>query len=317
MTELNGYTEPRATSHDANSLHNSPYENVDREILDSVYDIITPYSEMGKNQRYFLNGLIRSVKPRKVLEVGVSSGGGTVLILNAVFDIDGAEVYSVDYLKEAYRYPEKPSGFLVQEQFPALVDKWHAYRGGDVSRFIREIGGDIDMLVLDTSHKHPCETLNFLCILPFMKNNSWTVLHDITLHSSRSSRFMLACRYLFASVVSDSKIMPTPEDSKKVFSNIGAFRVTDATRQYVNNLFESLLIPWDEKLPASDMDAISSIIKEYYSPDQYEFFCRILDFQEYLRKNPATIREGSRIFVMHSMPRVFGVIQRIKHFIKH
>ena len=87
---------------------------------------------MAKNERYFLNGIIRALKPKKILEVGVSSGGGSVLILNAISDIDGAQLYSVDYMKKSYRYPDKPSGFLVDEKFPELMDKWHIFRGGDV-----------------------------------------------------------------------------------------------------------------------------------------------------------------------------------------
>ena len=136
---------------------------------------------MGKNQRYFLNGLIRHFKPHKVLEVGVSSGGSSAIILNAISDIEGAKLYSVDYSQQAYRHPDKPSGFLVEEKFPHLMDKWQMFRGGDCSRYLENVGGNIDLLVLDTVHIHPWETLNFLCALPFMKNDSWTVLHDIML----------------------------------------------------------------------------------------------------------------------------------------
>ncbi len=86
-----------------------------------IYDVIEPYSEMSKNERYFLNGIIRALKPRKILEVGVSSGGGSAIILNAISDIDGAKLYSVDYAEKAYKYPDKLSGFLVNEKFPELV----------------------------------------------------------------------------------------------------------------------------------------------------------------------------------------------------
>ena len=159
---------------------------------------------MEKNERYFLNGVIRYFKPAKILEVGVSQGGGTALILNAIKDLD-SQLISVDYCEKYYGGGEnggKLSGWLVDEKFSNLKDKWQIYRGGD-----------IDVLVLDSAHIHPWETLNFLCVLPFMKRDSWCVLHDISLFYRAGRENELACRYLFSYVVSDYKIMPAPEEN--------------------------------------------------------------------------------------------------------
>ena len=54
----------------------SMLENIEKSCLDKIMKSVEPYSEMSLNERYFLNGMIRSLKPQKVLEVGVSSGGG-------------------------------------------------------------------------------------------------------------------------------------------------------------------------------------------------------------------------------------------------
>ena len=62
------------------------FERFDREALDEILEDVLPYSEMSFNEKYFLNGIVRFLKPRKVLEVGVSSGGGTAIILNAIHD---------------------------------------------------------------------------------------------------------------------------------------------------------------------------------------------------------------------------------------
>lgn len=184
------------------------YEDFERERLDPIYDTVAPYSEMKKNERYFLSGIIRAMKPKKILEVGVANGGGSAIILSAIRDIDGAELYSVDYTENSYKYPDKPSGFLVDEKFPELKDKWRIFRGGDVSRYIEEIGGDIDFLMLDTVHTHPWETLNFLCVLPFMRNDSFTVLHDISVFANPDDRYALACRYLFGQLFLMRKLRP-------------------------------------------------------------------------------------------------------------
>ena len=295
------------------------YEDFERERLDPIYDIIAPHSEMGRKHRYFMNGMIRYFKPKKILEVGVSSGGGTALILNAISDIEGAELYSVDYLEKAYMYPDKLSGFLVEESFPNLMDKWHVYRGGDVSRFIGEIGGDIDMLILDTAHIHPWETLNFLCVLPFMKHSeSWVMLHDIILHAVNSDPMALACRYLYASVVSEEKFTPEPDEgweAENGFSNIGAFKVSDLTVKYVDNLFEMLLVPWSSRILDNDVENISRVIEKNYTSEQYKFFCDALKIQDYMIKNPPRFKplfihycmfyEGGSLYKRSSKPYLF------------
>ena len=62
------------------------FERFDREALDEILEDVLPYSEMSFNEKYFLNGIVRFLKPRKVLEVGVSSGGETAIyFILAVF----------------------------------------------------------------------------------------------------------------------------------------------------------------------------------------------------------------------------------------
>ena len=274
---------------------------------------------MQKNERYFLNGMVRSIKPRKVLEVGVFNGGGSSIILNAISDVDEARLYSLEYVEKSYTDPNKPSGFLVGEKFPQFLDKWQIFRGGDASRHIEEVGGDIDLLVLDTVHIHPWETLNFLCILPFMKlSGSYTILHDITLeYAGMKSRNHLACRYLFSHVVSDEKFSPKP-DREGLPSNIGAFKVSEVTMRYANNLFESLLIPWESKVLPEDLETISAIIRKYYSPEQYRFFCDAVSFQEYLEKrknseSSMSFRDAVRFGIRSWNPSLYSFLRKVRH----
>jgi predicted O-methyltransferase YrrM len=142
-------------------------ENFERAILDPIIPIIAPYSEMSLNEKYFLNGMIRQIKPKKILEVGVSAGGSSAIILNAIKDMPETKVYSVDYFSFYYKNPKQRCGFVV-DFFPQLTDKWNLLTGNDISYFIEDIGAEIDFVLLDTAHIHPWETLNFLTILPFL-----------------------------------------------------------------------------------------------------------------------------------------------------
>ena len=145
----------------------------------------------------------------------------------------------------------------------------------------RVIGGDIDLVLLDTVHTHPWETLNFLCVLPFMKkDSSWTVLHDINIFINPNERYALACRYLFGHVVSEEKITPVPDEKYTKFANIGAFKVSDITLKHTENLFEALLIPFNIHVSSKDLADINGIIKKYYTREQYKFFCDIIETQE-------------------------------------
>ena len=292
------------------------YEDFERERLDPIYDIVDQYSLMTKSQRYFINGMIRALKPKKILEVGVFNGGGSSIILNAISDIDGAKLYSVDYSVNSHTHKDKLTGFLVEEKFPALTDKWQMYRGSDISGYIEEIGGDIDMLVLDTVHIHPWETLNFLCVLPFMKTGAYTILHDITLEYFKTIwRHHLACRYLFGHVVSDEKFSPAP-DHEGLPSNIGAFRISEDTKRYADNLFESLFIPWSSKVSEKDMADISAIIRKYYSPEQYEFFLKAVKFQNALKNEDnksqkKSFHDALKIFAKEWQPRLYYSLKKL------
>lgn len=288
----------------------SMLENIEKSCLDKIMKSVEPYSEMSLNERYFLNGMIRSLKPQKVLEVGVSSGGGSAMILNAIDDIEGARLFSVDYLENAYLYPDKKSGFWVEEAFPHLMKKWTIYRGGDLSRFIDEIGGNIDLMVLDTAHLHPWETLNFLCALPFMKKEkSWVVLHDIALFYRRTQRKALACRYLWGHVVSEEKLTPCLDDIP-FFANIGAFRITEDTVRYVADLFQSLVLPWAIGVNDEDLASVDKIIQKHYPAALHQVFTDAVSFQKELLTQ-RDVMGAFKEFIKQLSPGFSGFLKRL------
>ena len=110
----------------------------------------------------FINGMIRKYKPKKILEVGVASGGSSAIILNAIQNIENSHLYSIDKLTNAYLNEEKETGWIVKEKFSNLMNKWTLYTGGITSNFIEKIGGDIDFVFLDTVHYAPGEWLDIL-----------------------------------------------------------------------------------------------------------------------------------------------------------
>ena len=55
---------------------------------------------MSIDELYFINGLIRKYKPKKIIEIGVCTGATSATILNAIKDIEESKLYSVDLEKK-------------------------------------------------------------------------------------------------------------------------------------------------------------------------------------------------------------------------
>ena len=52
------------------------------------------------------------------------------------------------------------------------------YIGGITSEFIEKIGGEIDLVFIDTMHITPGEMLDWLQVLPFLKEGAFVVLNN-------------------------------------------------------------------------------------------------------------------------------------------
>ena len=70
---------------------NFKYQYIERDI---ITEKIKNYSEwqLWDNHPYFINGLIRKIKPKKCLEIGIASEGSSIVILNAIKDMKGSSL---------------------------------------------------------------------------------------------------------------------------------------------------------------------------------------------------------------------------------
>lgn len=74
------------------------------------------YSEMTSFQHAFLCGLIKENRPNKIVEVGVSAGGTTGVVLQCLKMLNiKATMYSVDLSERWYRNESYETGFAVKE----------------------------------------------------------------------------------------------------------------------------------------------------------------------------------------------------------
>jgi len=190
---------------------------------------------MWDNQPEFLNGLIRKFKPKKILEIGVSKGGSSIIILNAIKDIKDSHLYSIDLSSK------DSIGNCTRNIFKDYLNKWSLYTGNIAAKFIEEIGGSIDMAFIDSAHLEPGEILDFLIILPFLNKGAIVCFHDIgnqiTRAGQKNTRREWA-PYLIFNIIKGKKYLPS--GNKILTHDIGAIKL-EKNQITISYIFISLI----------------------------------------------------------------------------
>ena len=208
-----------------------------KPLFPELYDAV----EMSNYDMSFLCGLLRRKRPKRIVEAGVSAGGSSADMMYCLQEMGyDYEMYSIDVLDYAYRYPDKKAGFIAErarEEFG--VKGHHLILGKSLPQCIDEVtaGGKIDFLLLDTLHSLPGEVLDFLVALPFLEDGAIVCMHDIRMNlNPRGNASHNATNALMNCVVAEKYV---GEDEKRSFGypNIGAFVVGSDTRKYIANVF--------------------------------------------------------------------------------
>ena len=232
---------------------------------------------MNINEYYFINGLIRKYKPKKILEIGVCSGGMSAAILNAIYDREDAFLYSCDLEKKNYRNSDFEVGSVVKNNFPEYLNKWKLFTGNTTAAFIEKIGGDIDFVFIDTAHVMPGEVLNMIEIFPFLKKGAIIGFDDIDQHSRRilfNLTNFFPCNNLLFSVLRGKKIINgLKSDNMFNFKKQGAVILDDNQEKYFFEYFFLLTSSWSYMPNKFEIDVIREFVSKYYSP----FFLSMFD----------------------------------------
>jgi len=96
------------------------FETIDLNNFKLIENKIKKYIELTKEEQEFFHGLIRVIKPKKIVEIGAFRGGSTAIILNAIKDMNGSKLYSIDKMVYCYKDSSKKTGYLIPKKFPEL-----------------------------------------------------------------------------------------------------------------------------------------------------------------------------------------------------
>lgn len=254
--------------------------NIYNNIKDKLYKI--KCSQMWDNQREFLSGLIRKYKPKKVLEIGVASGGSSIIILNAIKDILDSHLYSIDLWKSA------KVGKCVKHFFPELLNKWTLYTGNVAAKFMEEIGHNIDMVFIDSAHFEPGEIMDFLIVLPFLKENALVGFHDIGNQITRAGKKNTRkewAPYLIYNIIRGEKFLPS---GKNILTHdIGAIKLEKNQFKYIHDYFRALGGQWQYFPKKIHIDIIKKLFNKYYDDDCLTIFEEAITFnKKFVLNNP-------------------------------
>jgi hypothetical protein len=252
---------------------------------------------MQTSEVKFVKELIRENQPKKLLEIGVAAGSCLAIMLNEIKDKDGSMVFGVDYNERYYRDNAKKSGWIVNEWYPELEHKYSIFSGGVSACFLDGIGENIEFCVLHTAHVLPGELLDFLMVLPYLKENAICVLHNTNLQnlsvengticvSTGADKNNLHYRgdsyftNVLMSTLASEKIFPTEYLKNFALVTIMAFKITADLRKYIQNVFYALALPWQYKLSDGDKKIISDFMENNYSKDHADYFYQIAELME-------------------------------------
>ncbi|MDR1147367.1 MAG: class I SAM-dependent methyltransferase [Spirochaetaceae bacterium] len=293
---------------DIEIIYPSEDENAVLNRLDKKYEMI---SFMSNEERAFLNALVLRKKPVKLLEVGVAAGGSAIVMLNAIKDDPNAELHSIDYAERCISDTRLRSGYFVDE-YPYLKDKFNLYTGGLALSFLDKIGGGIDFCFIDTVHSNPGEILDFLFVLPYLKDDALVVFHDTKLQTNLEfslNKWELTNNLLTSAIFgklliqgnftrSDDEIEYPSKYGITYFPNITAIKICKETKERLYSIFNLLTIKW-EYCPSIDeekeiINFFARFYNKYYIDYMNDVFCYERKFHAY---KPAFVDKLLRPFL--------------------
>ncbi len=258
-------------------------DKYEENFYNNIKDNLTNCSRMWNNQRQFLNGAVRKFKPNKILELGVAEGGSSIIILNAIQDIKNSHLFSIDLSTHHM------VGSCIKNIFPNFLDKWSLYTGHVAAKFMEDIGGDIDMAFIDSGHYEPGEILDFLIILPFLKEGALVGFHDIGNQITKAGGRSEWAPYIIFNIIRGKKYLPSGDNI--LTQDIGFVELEKNQFLYVHDYFRALGGQWQYFPNEDDINLIRELFKKYYDKDCLIMFEETLAFnREFVRKNPLKTR---------------------------
>lgn len=260
----------------------------------SVLDTIdnNGYTGMSVNDLGFLCGCIKKFKPKKIVEVGVSAGGTTAVIMECcrILGIN-PEIYSVDISTRWYVDTNKATGYVVNElkEREEFKNINHTFLlGATLGSMIEKIGQSIDFIIMDTMHSLPGELLDFISAANWLSERAVVVFHDVGqcqlgIESMKGKPFEYASLITFSCLCGE-KYWNRDKLNYFNLSNIAAISLKENfinDIDNIDNLFAALFVNWDYIPDKQSLNEYRVRIEKDYGKKYLQIFEQSLESNVY------------------------------------
>lgn len=229
-------------------------------VIDAAYVASRPSWVGGAISHYdtmFLSGLVQSLTPRRVMEIGVASGwSSTVLLKSLKHAAQGTnfQLIAIDLFEGYYLDRSKKTGALVEIMEPSLSNNYKLIVGKPAVDSAASVSG-VDLLFIDAHHMHPWATIDLLSSLHALSRGSWVALHDINMCMLPKNDHKNRGPFYLYHLWPDQKINSTQQPSM-----IGAAHLERNPEEYLPFLVELLHTPWEVKVDQPVVDRLAAQI---------------------------------------------------------
>lgn len=168
------------------------------------------------------------------------------------------------------------------------MEKWTLFNGNISTEYIEKIGDNIDMVFIDTAHFEPGEILDFLIILPFLKENGIVIFHDIANQITASANRNEWAPYIIFNAIRGIKYLPFGNNI--LTQDIGAVKLDRNQKKYYHDYFRLLGGQWQYFPKESHIIQMRKFFKKYYDKECLIMFEEAVSFnRNFVKRNPKNI----------------------------
>jgi predicted O-methyltransferase YrrM len=201
----------------------------------------------------FLMGVVEAVKPRTVVEIGVSAGTLSGAILEqGVSLVEDMLLCGIDFGSHCYFDENRRIGEVVEDCFPDLLPHFDLHTGKTALDADDVIQRPVDFVYIDADHRHPWASIDLLFLLPHLKEGAVVGFHDT--NASVLTSHAHAAVYTYNSL--DAEKFNDVE-----YDTLGSgFCVYRADSGFVDSLLKSFLLPWEIRIDEQVLHALGEMV---------------------------------------------------------
>ena len=146
------------------------------------------------------------------------------------------------------------------------------------------------MAFIDTAHFEPGEILDFLIILPFLKESAIVIFHDIANQITKAQYRKRSeyAPYVIYNAIRGKKYLPSGRNI--LTHDIGAVKLDKNQSLYYHDYFRLLGGQWQYYPKESHMNQIKNFFKKYYDEQCLIMFDQTSSFnKDFVRKYPMNL----------------------------